>query len=56
MPKKNEVILIRTDRETKKEFRRFMIENDFKSYDEVLKFLLRKARELNLKPESGRFL
>jgi hypothetical protein len=38
---------------TKKEFRQFILDNDFKNSEEALLFLLRKARELGLKPERG---
>jgi|YelNatPaOPRAMG01_1025707.scaffolds.fasta_scaffold225856_1 hypothetical protein len=38
---------------TKKEFRQFILDNDFRNSEEALLFLLRKARELGLKPERG---
>jgi hypothetical protein len=38
---------------TKKKFRQFILDNDFKNSEEALLFLLRKAEELQLKPERG---
>jgi hypothetical protein len=38
---------------TKKKFRQFILDNDFKNSEEALLFLLRKAEELGLKPERG---
>jgi hypothetical protein len=38
---------------TKKKFRQFILNNDFKNSEEALLFLLRKAEELGLKPERG---
>ena len=46
------IIRCKTER-TKKEFRRFILENDFRNGEEALLFLLRKAKELELKPERG---
>jgi hypothetical protein len=38
---------------TKKKFRQFILDNDFRNSEEALLFLLRKAEELGLKPERG---
>jgi hypothetical protein len=47
-------IIIRCKSEsTKKEFRKFIFDNDFRNSEEALLFLLRKAKELDLKPERG---
>jgi hypothetical protein len=46
-------IIIRCKSETKKKFRRFILDNDFRNSEEALLFLLRKAEELGLKPERG---
>jgi hypothetical protein len=47
-------IIIRCKSETtKKKFRRFILDNDFRNSEEALLFLLRKAEELDLKPERG---
>jgi hypothetical protein len=48
------VLFIRCDRETFRKFRVFVVQNDFKNYEEALKFLLEKAEELNLKPVRGK--
>jgi hypothetical protein len=46
-------IIIRCKKSTKKKFKRFVLDNDFKNSEEALLFLLRKAEELDLKPERG---
>jgi hypothetical protein len=40
--------------ETRKKFKRYALENDFKNLEEALLFLLQKASELDLKPVKGR--
>jgi len=53
--RKTEKLIIRCEPETKKRFYLFVVENGFKSGEDALKFLLKKARELDLKPERGTF-
>jgi hypothetical protein len=48
------VLFIRCSDETFRKFRVYAAQNDFKNYEEVLKFLLQKAEELDLKPVKGR--
>jgi hypothetical protein len=49
-------LVIWCTRETRKKFKRFVLENDFKNMEEALIFLLDKASELDLKPVRGRSL
>ena len=47
-------IIIRIKSEdTKKRFKRWVLDNDFKNMEEALLFLLNKAEALGLKPERG---
>jgi hypothetical protein len=49
-------LVIWCTRETRKRFKRFVLENDFRNMEEALVFLLDKAFELDLKPARGRSL
>jgi Holliday junction resolvase-like predicted endonuclease len=47
-------LVIWCSEETRKKFRRYVLENDFRNMEDALVFLLQKASELNLKPAKGR--
>jgi len=51
--KKEEKIVIRCSKETKKLFYRFVFECGFKNGEDALLFILRKVEELKLRPERG---
>ena len=48
---KTKKLIIRCNYDTWKRFRKWVLENDFKNSEEALKYLLKKAEELMLKPE-----
>jgi len=49
---RGEVLRIRCSKETIREWKVYVAEAGFRTYEDALRFLLRKARELSLKPES----